>query len=240
MDTYKGNRKKSSSSSPYNQFDFFVQNLLKNTVNTALPVKVVAVEAGGSGIAGYVDVVPLIQSYDGFGNAIPSQTIFHVPYMRVQGGKAALIIDPVIGDIGLAVFAQQDITGLTDTPKKPLTKRSYSMADALYIGGFLNQSPSIYLELKQDNTAKLICPVSLTVESKSVKFDCDDFQISASNVTVNAPLTTINGSLSAGGQAGASCDINGTLQVTDDVTAGGISLRSHTHTCPDGETSSPN
>lgn len=157
MENMKGNRTQTSGSSPYNMLDFFVQNIIKGTVNTALPVRVTAFYPGTA--AGYVDVLPLIQSYDGFGNAIPSQTIFHVPYMRVQGGTAALIIDPVIGDIGLAVFSQQDITGLSQNPQKPMTKRSFSMADALYIGGFLNQAPSIYLELKQDNTANLICPV---------------------------------------------------------------------------------
>lgn len=232
MSNLKGNRENSTGSTPFNILEFFVKNLIKATVNTALPVKVMTVYPGGTGKAGYVDVQPLIQSYDGFGNAIPSQTIFKLPYSRVQGGVAALIIDPVVGDIGLAVFAQQDCTNLGVSPQKPLTKRCFSMADGFYIGGFLNQEPSIYLELTQENVANLICPQELNIKSSAVKIEAD-------SVEIDAPITKINGNISAGGALGGKAEFNGKVEVTQDVTAGGVSLKSHTHTCPDGETSTP-
>lgn len=241
MSNLKGNRTENSGSSPYNQFEFLVQNIIKSTVNTAIPVKVQAVYPDGSGKAGYVDVLPLITSYDGFGNAIPSQTIFKIPYSRIQGGIAALIIDPVAGDIGLAVFAQQDSTNLSEEPQKPLSKRCFSMADGFYVGGFLNQKPEIYLELKQDKTANLICPESLTVQAKTVTFNCDTMTVNASQaVNVKTPIMQVSGNLFTGtGGTGGTVQVNGSMTVTEDVTASGISLNSHTHTAPDGETSGP-
>jgi hypothetical protein len=35
-----------------------------------------------------------------------------VPYFRVQGGADAIIIDPKVGDLGIAVFCSRDITGV--------------------------------------------------------------------------------------------------------------------------------
>lgn len=240
MSNLKGNRTAASNSSPFNRMNFFVENCIKNIVNTAIPVKVIAAHVK-TDKAGYVDVLPLIESYDGFDNAIPSQTIFQVPYSRIQGGAAALIIDPVPGDIGLAVFSQQDITNLNAIPQKPLSKRCFSMADALYIGGFLNRQPSIFLELKQDNTANLVCPERLTIQTKTLDIECETMNVSASTaVNLHTPNTVISGNVSTGtGGAGGTFEINGTMNVSNDVTAGGISLKSHTHTAPDGETGTP-
>ena len=47
---------------------------------------------------------------------------------------------------------------------------------------------------------------------------------------------TGTGGMAISGGDGATVD--GNLTTTGDVEAGGISLQDHTHTCPDGETSS--
>lgn len=52
MSNLKGNRENSTGSSPFNVFDFFIKNIIKAMVNTALPVKVMAVYPGGTGKAG--------------------------------------------------------------------------------------------------------------------------------------------------------------------------------------------
>lgn len=80
--------------------------MLQNKIATAQPVKVVAVDTqGAQGPTGYVDVLPLVTYVDGKGQAVQPVTLYHLPYSRIQGGKAALIIDPVPDDIGVAVFA---------------------------------------------------------------------------------------------------------------------------------------
>ena len=71
-------------------------------------------------------------------------------------------------------------------------------------------------------------------------------------VTITSPNTKITGNLTVGGNlacdgsgGGGNCTIKGNVSATGsvhsdaDVTAGGISLNSHTHTCPDGQTSGP-
>lgn len=70
--------------------------------------------------------------------------------------------------------------------------------------------------------------------------------LKAASVTIDAPTTHITGALQvdghitgSGGMAvsgGNGAAVTGNLTTTGDVTAGGISLQGHTHTCPDGET----
>ncbi len=152
--------------STYNRIQFMIRNAI-NDVSTALPVKVVGVEAGGSGSStGYVDVLPLVTMVDGNNNAVQPVTLYHLPYCRIQGGAVAIVTDPVPGDIGLAVFAHKDSSGVeagTSEPVQPSSFRSHSQSDGFYIGGFLNQAPSCFLELKQDNTAVLTATGGVTI-----------------------------------------------------------------------------
>lgn len=159
-DIYSGN-------SDVNALNFFVK-MLQSRIATASPVKVVGVNAqGAQGTGGYVDVLPLVTYIDGKGQTVQPVTLYHLPYCRVQGGRAALVIDPVIGDIGIAVFAQSDssnVTPGTTTPQHPGSLRKHSQSDGFYIGGFLNQAPSCYLELLQDNTCNLIAAAGVHIK----------------------------------------------------------------------------
>lgn len=174
-----------SGANPYNALRFVIESAA-NKIATAIPVKVMAVNAGGSGGAtGYVDVLPLVTYMSGAGEAIQPVTLYHLPYSRIQGGIAAIVIDPVVGDIGLAVFAHSDsstVTQGTSEPQQPGSKRHHSMSDGFYIGGFLNQSPSCYLELMQDNTAVLNATGGVTING---------------NVTVNGSIKS-SGDMVAG------------------------------------------
>ena len=161
---------------PYNTIKYFIDGST-NELATAIPVKVVGVDAGGANSAtGYVDVLPLVTFVSGADKAIQPVTLYHLPYSRIQGGSAALIIDPVVGDKGLAIFAQSDcstVTADTTEPQQPGSKRKHSQSDGFYIGGFLNQAPSCYLELK-GSTAVLTAPGGITING---------------NVTVNGDVT---------------------------------------------------
>lgn len=71
---------------------------------------------------------------------------------------------------------------------------------------------------------------------------------SSEKIVLTAPSIVLNGAITSYSMTGGSgtMKVNGTMDVTgdvtgrSDVTASGISLKSHTHTCPDGETSGPN
>ena len=170
----KGNKRATSGSTQFNAMEFLIRNVILGLVNTAIPVIVTAVDAGGSDApAGYVTVKPLVCQVDGFGETLDPAELFRVPYARVQGGIAALVIDPVVGDVGLAVFAKSDCSGIAQMQSKPVQPgsfRKYSMSDGFYFGGFLSRAPSVYVEVKQDQSIVITA---------------------ASGVTVNAPTVTV-------------------------------------------------
>lgn len=98
-------------------------------------------------------------------------------------------------------------------------------------------------------TGSITAPDSVTVNcttatihaSKSVTIDAPDTFFTG-NITVQGLITGQGGfTVTGGGGVVANCDIqlNGTLTATGDVVASDISLDSHTHTAPHGETTGP-
>ena len=84
----------------------------------------------------------------------------------VMKDKVAVITGPVVGDIGIAVFAQKDTSNVvagTDKPVQAGSFRKFSMSDGWYIGGFLNQAPETFLQLNQDGTAVLTANSGITI-----------------------------------------------------------------------------
>lgn len=163
--TVKGQRKPNTGGSEYNAQQFMVQQAIRSQVNTAIPVKVLARDGA------YVDVLPLVTPVDGFGNTVEPTTLFHLPYFRYHAGVAAVIVDPVPGDIGLAVFAKSDcsnVTTGTSQPQQPGSFRKFSMSDGFYFGGFLNQAPSVYIQINQDGTINIVAPTSVNITSPSI------------------------------------------------------------------------
>lgn len=161
----QGQRNIYSGVAPQNAFNFKVEQTIKD-VSTAIPVIVKGVQTEGVGVVGYVDVLPLVTNVSGSNEIVQPVTLYHLPYFRLQGGKAAIICDPVVNDIGLAVFAQTDTSTVkagTTEPQQPGSKRKYSMSDGWYIGGFLNQAPSVYVELTQNNTVVINASGGVTI-----------------------------------------------------------------------------
>ena len=161
----KGARKLSSANSPVNAISFLVERMMAGGLNTSTLVRVDEVESSDPDNLRVV-VTPLVPQIDGDGNTLAPQPIYDVPYSRLQGGKAALIIDPVVGDIGVALFTQRDISTVKQTRSsgQPGSLRTFDQADALYIGWVLNQQPTVFLELTQDSKARLVAPGGFDVE----------------------------------------------------------------------------
>ena len=148
----KGQNKPNTGGTEYNALQFMIRQALRGQIHTAIPVKVQAVD----GL--FVDVLPLVSNVDGYGQAVEPTTIFHLPVFRYHAGVAAVIVDPVPGDIGLAVFAQADssnVTTGTDTPQQPGSFRRFSMSDGFYFGAFYPGEPSVYVEVRQDGVVNI-------------------------------------------------------------------------------------
>lgn len=85
------------------------------------------------------------------------------------------------------------------------------------------------------------CTTATIHASKSVTIDAPDTFFTG-NITVQGLINGQGGfTVTGGGGVVANCNIqlNGSMAATGDVTASGISLNSHTHTAPHGETSGP-
>ena len=164
--TVKGQKKPNTAGSEYNALQFMIQNAMKS-ISTAIPVQVQAV----NGL--FVDVLPLVSSVDGYGQAVEPTTLFHLPVFRYHAGVGAVILAPVVGDKGLAVFAQADSSNVqtgTNTPQQPGSFRNHSMSDGFYIGGFHNSAPAVFIEIQQDGHIIMTAPAGLTVTSPSATF----------------------------------------------------------------------
>jgi hypothetical protein len=112
MSGYAGYQSPQDTRTDYDAQHFLIEQLINRLATTAL-VRVVAVtSAGAVAPVGTVDVVPMVHQVDGVGDPTPHATIFNVPYFRAQGGADAIIIDPKVGDVGIAVFCSRDITGV--------------------------------------------------------------------------------------------------------------------------------
>ena len=209
-----------ASSNPLNSMEFFIRSLISQVVSTSLPVVVTAVERKGEDAgAGYVTVKPLLQPRNNSGDGLEVTTIPKLPYFRLQHGKAAIICDPKVGDIGLAVVAKHDISNIngSTTPKVPATYRKFDPSDSFYIGGFWGKAPEVFIHLEDEGTIKIKAPTKITM-------DAPECEVNAStSFTVNSAQINLNGPISGGGSGGADATFTG------DVNAKGISLTSHTH-----------
>ena len=165
-DAYSGSQNLFSGNSEHNQIDFVVRSILSEQASAMLVV-VTAVNSNGElAPVGLVDVQPMVAQLDGRGQAVPHGTINNVPYFRLQGGSNAVIMDPAVGDIGLAVFASHDISSVKKTkkPGNPGSRRRFDWADGLYIGGFLNGTPTRYIRFDSDGNVTIKPAETVTVE----------------------------------------------------------------------------
>ena len=136
---------------------------------------VTAVETTGTNSgAGYVSAKPLLMARDGYNNGLPNVDIPKLPYFRYQFGSSAIICDPKVGDVGLAVFAQADCSNINGetTEKIPPTHRQYDMSDGFYLGGFWGKKPTNYIELT-DSEINIKTPEAINITCPTVNITGD-------------------------------------------------------------------
>lgn len=197
--------------SDYNVMLFVARQLIAR-IATMMPCVVTAVQGGGGalGVAGTVSVQPLVTLLDGNGNAMPHGILASIPYFRYQGGSSAIILDPVVGDIGMVHFAMRDISNVikNQAVANPGSYRQYDFADGIYVGGILNGTPTSY-----------------------IRFD------GQGNVTIAATNIILQGNLQLSGsiEAVGGGTYAGNIATTGTITAGKggadqVGLQTHEHT----------
>ncbi len=176
-----------------------IMRLLARIATSTLVRVVACTNSGSRSPAGTVDVMPLVNQVDGAGNAIQGGhgVIYGVPYSRLQGGTAAVIIDPVPGDIGLAVFASRDITTVVATKAQanPGSARMLSMSDALYIPALLNGTPTRFIRFSADGV-EIVDPVQIRLSAPVIKLDAPSILVNTGAFDL---VTHLHGGVQAGG-----------------------------------------
>jgi hypothetical protein len=150
---FAGQQSPEDSGSEFNVIQFLIQQALR-LVSTATLVQVMGVTdpPGQTTAVGTVDVQPLVRMNDGVGNTTDHGTIYKLPYFRLQAGTDGIVLNPKKGDIGLAVFADRDISAVKKNKKlsNPGSFRIFDKSDGLYLGGFLNKDLVQYLAFTDD------------------------------------------------------------------------------------------
>lgn len=206
---------------PERQLEYTITRLLRQ-LHTAELVKVLAVYPT-AGTVGFVDVQPLAQDRTTNGVLLAQAPIYKAPYLRLQAGSSAVILDPVVGDIGIALYAQRDMTTVISTRAEAAaaTDRAYDSADALYLGGVLNSDPTQFVKFLPDGGIEIVSTADLSVQ---VAGDLDLTVAGALNVSI-----TGTASISA-----AATTWSGPVTFNQPVTApqatiGGIPFTTHKH-----------
>ena len=190
-----------SGGSEFNAQMFLIQSVLSK-ISTVTLVQVKAVtNNGGVEPVGFVDILPLVNQIDGAGNAVQHGTIYKCPYFRLQGGTDAIILDPKVGDIGIALFADRDISSVTANRSQanPGSRRRFDMSDGLYLGGVLNGVPAQYVRFTADGIV-ILSPSKVTIQAPSIFLDGNVTSSGTfTNNGTNISSTHVHGGITPGG-----------------------------------------
>jgi hypothetical protein len=149
--------------------------------------------AGSPPAVGTVDVLPLVNQLDGNGNPVPHGKVFRLPYMRMQSGAWAVICDPSVGDIGIVVCSDRDISTVKSNSDgqqaNPGSYRQFDLADGVYLGGILNALPSATMWLRSDGGLKIVDGFGNVLETSASGFA----------LTPAGGIMTVNGAIRATG-----------------------------------------
>lgn len=154
----------------FNAYAFLAQQLI-NRIAGATIVQVLAVtNAGGASAVGFVDVQPLVNQLDGDGAAVAHGPLYNLPYLRIQGGADALILDPKVGDKGIAIFADRDISAVKSSGQQsnPGSYRTNDMSDGMYLGGILNGIPTQYVRFSSAGI-DIVSPTQIQLTAPSIR-----------------------------------------------------------------------
>lgn len=162
--------------------------------------KVVAIRGSAPNLV--VDVLPLLSRVDSSGAMIANSTIYDLPVWRLQRGASAIIMDPVVGDIGVIGICDRDTSLVRSNLKEsvPGSKRKHNKSDGIYFGGVLNMTPTQFIEFA-DGAINITTPNPVNITCSSANITAPD------GVNVTTPTMHVTGNITAGGDI---IDNNGT------------------------------
>ncbi|HBR6314764.1 Gp138 family membrane-puncturing spike protein [Klebsiella pneumoniae] len=165
-----------------------------------------------------------------------------VPVVFPRGGGCTLTFPVKAGDECLVIFADRciDFWWQSGGIQEPVDERMHDLSDAFCIVGPQSQAKKIggisttAAQLRTDDGSAFIevaagHDVTVKTSGKLTASADGGTEITSPEIILNGNVT-INGNLSQGmGESGGSATMHGPVTVTNDVTAGGKSLMTHTH-----------
>ncbi len=179
------------------------------------------------------------------------------PVFFPHAGGCSLTFPVKAGDECLVVFSCRaiDLWWQSGGVQPPVEVRMHDLSDGFCLVGVYSQPhviPNVStsaVQLRSDDGEAYVeinpsshdiaikTPADINVECTDLSIQCEtmsvtctETEISASaSVTINAPVINLNGQINGGGEGGARAAFTGDVNVTGDVTAGSISLKTHVH-----------
>lgn len=128
-----------------NALTFMMRQMMAGNAHVAMVLVKAVTASQTAGAPPTVDVQPMVAQVDQTGTATPHGIIRNVPVSRLQAGATAIVIDPQVGDIGVAVCADRDISSAiaNQAPSNPGSFRRFDWADAIYLFGIASTAPTM-------------------------------------------------------------------------------------------------
>lgn len=186
----------------------------KLDIHTALPVKVISFDPQKQTITAEVQIKQVLTD----GNAVSIPPLVDVPVSFSRGGGFAVTFPLQAGDEGFVVFAERCIDGWwqSGNASEPMDFRQFDLSDAMFIPGICsvpNAIANFFTDGLSLQTLDGGTFIRLTNGSISIQGN-----IEHKGNTNQTGSTTTSETITAKNVVG-----------TDDVTAGGISGKNHTH-----------
>lgn len=192
-------------------------------------------------------VQPAVKGYEsddaGKKSSLSLPLLVDVPVIFPRGGGVTLTFPVKSGDECLLVFSDRciDFWWQNGGVQESVDSRMHDLSDAFAIVGPQSQAKKISgistsaAQLRTDDGAAFIeldpgsHAVNVTTSGKLTASAQGGTEINSPEIVLNGNVT-INGNLSQGmGDGGGTATMLGPVNVTNDVSAGGISLQTHKH-----------
>ncbi|SUI40276.1 Gp138 family membrane-puncturing spike protein [Serratia marcescens] len=220
-----------------------VADSLSTSLRVAMPGIIQSFDAGAVTATIQSAVKASVRQSDGSLSSVALPLLVDVPVVFPRGGGVTLTFPVAAGDECLVVFADRciDYWWQNGGVQEPVDQRQHHLADAFALIGPQSQAQKISgistsaAQLRTDDGAAFIeldpgsHAVNVTTPGKLTASAQGGTEINSPEIVLNGNVT-INGNLSQGmGDGGGTATMHGPVTVTDDVTAGGISLQTHKH-----------
>lgn len=212
--------------SDFNAISFVVSQMIAGA-RICMLVKVLAVtNSGGVSPIGTVDVQPLVQQVNGAGEVTPHGTVYSLPYLRIQGGTNAVILDPQVGDIGIICIADRDSSAAIAAKDQapPGSNRRNNPSDGFYMGSVISQTPVQYVQFTTSGIT-IHSLQKVTIDAPNIEADAStQFKVVSPDIQLQGAVTITSTLHVEGAQTNDS-----TITASGDVSGNGTSLHTHVH-----------